>query len=278
MNTETTTNVESNLEPKLRRLIAQLEQQCSGRMYFAAQNLTTGQTWRHGADTQCKTASVIKLPILVHVALAVQEGELDWNEPLPLTEAEKVAGSGVLTHLGAGLATTLRDACVLMTIVSDNTATNMVIERVGVESVNARMRTLGLPVTTCFRKAYSPDTPASAKYGLGVTTPNEMLHLLTLLANNELGSSELCTDLRAILKEQQYRDAIPRYLPDSYEYAGKTGAINAVRNDVGIVTASNGDCFVLALFCQDLPMVLWTADNPGLVALARLAKTLLGVQ
>ena len=224
-----------------------------------------------------KTASIIKLPILVHVALAVQEGHLSWDDTLTLTAEEKVAGSGVLTQLQPGLALTLRDVCTLMTVVSDNTATNMVIEHIGVEPVNMRMRSLGLKQTTLTRKAYSTDapTPLSQKFGLGVTTPREILRLLTLLAEGKIGGEVLSADLLDILSKQQYRDGIPRLLPEDWKYAGKTGAVNPVRNDVGLVTTAEGKRYALSLFCQELPLVQWTSDNPGLLALAHLTKHLL---
>jgi beta-lactamase class A len=252
-----------------------IERECGGRLRFAARDLRTGATLRYHADTPCKTASVIKLPILIHVALAVREGALDWNEPLTLTDAEKVDGSGVLKQLTAGLQMSLHDVCVLMTTVSDNTGTNMVIERVGTEAINGRMRALGLPITTCFRKAYAPDTEASRVYGLGVTTANETLELLTRLAEGGIGDAALGKDLIKIMEGQHYRDGIPRQLPEEWTYAGKTGAIDAVRNDVGLITTPGGDRYALALFCQDLPRVQWTADNPGLIALARLARRIL---
>ena len=256
-------------------LVAGLEQSCGGTIHFAACDLQTGDALRYHADDLCKTASVIKLPILVHVALCVQEGSLHWEEKLTLTEAEKVEGSGVLTQLTAGLEMSLRDVCTLMTIVSDNTGTNMIIEHVGTEAVNARMRAMGLPITTCFRKAYSPDTETSKVYGLGVTTPDEMLDLLTRLAHDQIGDAETSRTLRDILAGQFYRDGIPRLLPEEWKYSGKTGAVNAVRNDVGIITTPDGRQYALALFCQNLPHVQWTADNPGLLALARLTRHIL---
>ncbi len=255
--------------------VAEIERTSGGQLCFVARDLQTGATLMRNAERKCKTASVIKLPILVHVALAVHEGELSWEEPLTLTDEEKVGGSGVLTQLTAGLHISLRDVCTLMTVVSDNTGTNMVIERVGIESINARMRSLGLPVTTCFRKAYSPDTEESKPYGLGVTTPAEMLRLLTLLTEGKIGNAEISQDILKIMEGQHYRDCIPRLLPEEWKYAGKTGAIDPVRNDVGLVTTPTGDRYALSLFCQDLPIVQWTADNPGMIALARLARRIL---
>src|SRR5262245_46675346 len=124
------------------RALETIEKECGGTLCLAARDLQTGETWARNADRNCRTASVIKLPILVHVALAVREGSLSWDETLTLTDGEKVGGSGVLTQLTAGLPLRLRDVCALMIIVSDNTGTNMVIERVGVAAINARMRAL----------------------------------------------------------------------------------------------------------------------------------------
>lgn len=252
-----------------------IEKESDGLLCFAARDLQTGATLRRNADLRCQTASVIKLPILVHVGMSVEEGALDWTEPLTLTNEEKVDGSGILTQLTAGLTLSMRDICVLMTVLSDNTATNMVIERLGVGPINQRMRDLGLPVTTCFRKSYHEDTPESAPYGLGVTTPEEMLQLMESVATRQLGRGPMCDQLVGILKAQQYRDCIPRLLPAEWTYAGKTGAIDAARNDVGLIVTDTGERYVLALFCQGLKAVLWTADNPGMVALARLARRIL---
>lgn len=264
------------LPPDLLALVARLEKDTGASLRFAARNLQTGYSLRYQAGRPCKTASVIKLPILVHVALAVQEGSFAWEEPLTLTAAEQVPGSGVLTQLTPGLTLSLRDVCMLMTIVSDNTGTNMVIERTGVEPINARMRAMGLSQTRLFRKAYRPDTEQSLGYGLGVTTPHEMLDLLTRLAEGTAGDPVACSSVLAILEAQCYRDAIPRFLPADWSYAGKTGAVDDVRNDVGLVTDPAGRRYALALFCQEIPGSLWTADNPGLLALAHLTGQLLG--
>lgn len=258
--------------------ILAIERGCGGQIGLAMRDLQTGETIAYHADRNARTASVIKFPILVHVALAVREGALAWNEPLTLTDADKVAGSGVLTALSEGLTITLRDACTLMTIVSDNTATNLVIEYVSVDAINARMRALGLPRTTLFRKVFAsgpPISPANARYGLGVTTPREMLRLLTELAQGTLGDAATSADILGILSAQQLLNNISRLLPSDWKYAGKTGSLDHVRNDVGLVTAPDGRRFALALFCQNLPDILWTADNPGHLALAHLARRLL---
>src|ERR1051325_5687656 len=148
-----------NLNAALLHEVEAVEREAGGILCFAVQDLQTGETWRYRADHKCRTASIIKFPILVHVALSVYEGSLAWEEPLALTEEEKVGGSGILTHLTPGVALSLRDLCVLMTVLSDNTGTNMLIERLGIAPINARMRSLDLPITTVFRKSYRPATP-----------------------------------------------------------------------------------------------------------------------
>ena len=255
--------------------IERIERDCGGEISLAARDLQTGWTVEYHADRKVKTASVIKLPILVHLALCVSEGSLDWNEILELTDAEKVGGAGVLSGMTAGLKLSLRDLAYLMTVISDNTATNMLIEFLGVAPVNERMNGFGLKETCLLRKSYSPDTPESALYGMGVTTPNEMLRLLTLLHENQIGSFRAKEEVMDFLFAQQIRDRIPRYLPPDWRYLGKTGGVDGVRNDVGIVTAPDGRAFALSLFVQNLPPGDWTPDNPGLIALSRLAESLI---
>jgi beta-lactamase class A len=254
--------------------IAVIEREAGGRISYAARDLQTGRTISSDGDRKCMTASVIKLPILVHVALCVAEGTLTWDEKLTLMQEEKVPGSGVLTQLTAGLEISVRDVCMLMTILSDNTGTNMILERIGIAPVTERMRSLGLPITTCFRKGYAPDEGVNP-YGWGVTTPNEMLLLLTLLAEGKIGDGAVSADIISFLAEQHYRNCIPRFLPADWKYAGKTGGLDPVRNDVGIVTAPDGSRYVLSLFCQEIPTVLWTPENPGELALARLSRRIL---
>lgn len=246
-----------------------------GCIALAARELTGGASVAYHADRKCPTASVIKLPILVHVLLLAREGLLGLDEPLTLRDADKVPGSGILTRLTAGLTLSVRDACTLMVALSDNTATNLLIDRVGVHPVNERMRALGLAETTLHRKVFSQGPPVSAsnrRYGLGVTTPREMMRLLRLLHEDRVGDAATCALARKILGTQQATDGIPRMLPRGCAFEGKGGAVDAVRNDVGIVTLPNGRAVAMGIFCSRMPAPLWTADNPGLLVIARLAR------
>ncbi len=260
---------------EIHQLAERLERESGGRLAFVLHDLLTDERVRYRADEQVPTASVIKLPILVHIALAAGAGQLDWSAQLALTDAVKVPGTGILKELSAGLTLSVRDLCVLMTALSDNTATNMLIDHVGIEAVNARMRSLGLANTRLLRRAFTPDTPASRPFGLGVTTADEMADLLARIARRELGDSAAADTTLAMLAMQQDRAAIPRLLPVGWEYAGKTGSGTQMRADAGILTGPGGRRVVLAAFCTDLPRVDWSVENAGLLAIARLARELI---
>lgn len=256
-------------------LFSGLEQQYASKLHCLFYDLASGNSIEYRADQKVSTASTIKLPILIHVALEVEDGRHAWDEPLTLTDEDKVRGSGILFGLSAGLTLSLRDTCYLMTVLSDNTATNMIIDRFGLDAINARIRQLGLEQTTLFRKAFTPDTAESREFGLGVTTPREMGQLLIKLAHKEIGREATTAAILDMLAAQQDRAAIPRYLPADWKYAGKTGRIEHLRGDVGIVTAPDGRRFALTLFCSEIPTIDWTVDNPGLQALAQLARSLI---
>ncbi len=266
------------LPPDVQAVISQFK----GQLYFAAKNLKTGATLNYRADERVQTASVIKVPILVELFSQAKEHRLTPNELVSVSSANRVQGSGVLKDLGAGLHLTLRDLATLMIILSDNTATNVMIDKLGVAAVNARMRQAGLKQTTLYKKVFKPATEAlpeeQKKWGLGVTTPGEMLQLMEKIYRKEVADAAGCDEMIAILKVQHDRDQIPRYLVgpawEKVQVANKTGALDQVRNDVAIVFTPDGD-FVLSLFAQESEDRKWTADNEATLALAKLSLALL---
>ncbi len=261
----------------LERTLEAIEAEMGGRLSVAAMHIDTRRTTLWHADRKRPTASVIKLPILVHAMMLHHEGSLSLDESVSLKESDKKPGSGVLTLLTEGLTLPIRDACMLMIAVSDNTATNLVLDRVGIDAVNDRMGVLGCPKTKLFRKVYSegpPVCPENARYGLGVTTARDMLRLLRMLYDGDIGDASVCRRIRAYLASQHYRDGIPRLLSPEWTYEGKTGAVDAVRNDVGFISSPTAGTIALAVFCSNLPGPMWTADNPGLLAIARVARAI----
>jgi beta-lactamase class A len=274
------------LEQRLESLAAQLK----GHVALYATQLNTGKTVAIDADRPVQTASVIKLTILFEAMEQVRAGKAHWDEKLTLAKGEGVSGSGVLTFFDTPLTLTLKDVLTMMVIVSDNTATNLAIDRFGVDTVNARIAWLGLKDTHLYKKVMKPATgpmPADQpKFGLGKTTAREMEMVMERIGRCELagpgeasqpGDTAICQVALTMLRNQFYRNTIPRYLEklDSSEtgsgIASKTGSLNAVRNDVAIVAGKSGP-IVMSIFTYEDDDKSWTADNQAEMMIARLAK------
>jgi beta-lactamase class A len=257
---------------EIQNVVSNLERESGGQISFAF--VSADQNFSHRGDELVATASTYKLPLLIHLAMKVHEGTLSWDLPLRLTDALKSRGTGVLRSLRSGLELTLRDVCHLMIVLSDNTATDMLVDRFGLEGVNAWLRSLGLERTTLLRQDSVSDGSGRAPFATGITTPNEMAQLLQRLVSGAFGSG-VKRDVLEMLGAQQDQSMIPRYLPPGWSYAGKTGCNDDLRADVGLVGDPQGQGFVLALFCKFPASNDWSLENPGTLALARLARALL---
>jgi len=247
-----------------------------GNVALYATDLRSGKTVALNADTPMPTASVIKLTILFDALKQIQAGKASLTDRLVLTKANQVGGSGVLGLFDTPLTVTLKDALTMMVVVSDNTATNMVIDRLGLQNVDAEIRAIGLKDTYLYKKVFMP-APASApadqpQFGLGKTTAREMAAVMQHFATCDAFPKTLCDTALAMLKNQTDRDAIPRYLGDLV-IANKTGAVNESRNDVAIVYAKNGP-IVISAFTSGNKDQSWTPDNQALLLMARMAKTI----
>jgi beta-lactamase class A len=252
---------------------------CPGNVWIYAKNLDTGATYDYRGDERVRTASTIKLPILVAVYAEVAAGRARWDQPLVLTKDKKVSGSGVLTEFADGTTITLRDAANLMIVVSDNTATNLVLDVVSSDTVNARMDALGLTKTRSVRKigGGSPskvnDDPVWRLYGPGISTPKEMVTLLERLERGEIVSPEASKEIVETLKREQYGEGIGRTLYD-VPVASKLGALDRLRSDIGIVYGRRGR-IAMAITVDDMPEVHYAPDNPGLLLISRLSLLLM---
>ena len=261
-----------------------------GKVALYAEDLGTHQTVAIDADTPVQTASVIKLAILYQALEEIRAGKASWSEPIELKQDDKVSGSGLLQFMDAPLTLTLKDVITLMIDFSDNTATNLMIDRFGVANVNARMGSIGLKNTHLYKKVFKPaDGPMpedQKKFGLGKTTPREMAHLILRFGQCQLSDGPatpsdlaLCSTAIDILRHQFYRDAIPRYLEslDSSEkgtaIANKTGSLDAVRNDVALIGTTHG-LIVISAFTYDNTDQTWQSDNGGELTIAHLAKAI----
>lgn len=255
----------------------------AGRVAFYAA-APDGRTVELNADTPVPTASVIKLTVLFEALKQVQSGRVSLHDTLTMTPQDPVPGSGVLRLFDAPLNITLKDALTMMIAVSDNTATNLVIDRLGIQNIDNRIQWLGLRNTWLYKKVFKPALPGAPAdqpvYGLGKTTAREMATVMQRIATCNLNAPgdnappaasdrALCDTAITMLKNQTDGNGIPRYITDAV--ANKTGSLDEVRNDVGIVYAKNGP-IVISAFTYDNADKSWTPDNRGTLLIAKLAK------
>ena len=283
------------LEAKLRGLAAEHH----GKVALYATQLNTGKTVGIDADAVVQTASVIKLTILFEAMEQVRSGKAHWDDRITLATGDAVSGSGLLLFLDAPQVLTLKDVLTLMVIMSDNTATNLAIDKIGLDAVNARIAWMGLKDTHLYKKIGKPaEGPMPAdqpKFGLGKTTPREMAEVMERIGRCEMDGPKkmrigpaaaidekdaaICGVAMKMLRNQFYRDTIPRYLEklDATETgsgtASKTGSLNAVRADVAIVAGKTGP-MVLSIFTYDNKDMGWTADNEGEVTIAKMGRAI----
>jgi beta-lactamase class A len=263
-----------------------------GKVAFYGENVKTGQTVSLNADTPVQTASVIKLTVLYEALEQIRAGKVHFEDRISVEHSDQVSGSGILTFFDTPQELTFKDVLTFMIIMSDNTATNLAIDHLGLKNIDDRIVALGLKDTWLYKKVMkSADGPMPAdqkQFGLGKTTAREMASVMKRFVSCELDNAgtknqpsaadqKLCDAAMFMLRNQFYRDSIPRYLEeaDSTEslsrIANKTGALNAVRNDVGVVFTAQGP-MILSGFTYENQDQSWTVDNEAEVLLAKLAK------
>lgn len=267
--------------------LSKLDEQFSGILGVAARGLE-GQPARRPAISfrageVFPSASVIKLPILVEAFRQVDEGLLDLSERRVLRAEDRVGGSGVLKELEPGVALTWRDLLTLMIVVSDNTATNMVIEKIGIDAVNASAQKWGLEQTYLAGPLMVPperQTQAQREGRRSTVSPADMVDLLTALHRRQILSEASCQQVLEILG-RQHSSFLGRELgydldaveagTSTLHIASKTGSIEGVRNDVGIITTPQG-VYAIAVMTKDSKDLGFTSDNEGEAVVARASR------
>lgn len=267
-----------------------------GKVSLYAHDRATGKTVAIDADEAVPTASVIKLGILYTALEQIRGGSAHFSDPLTLKHDDQVPGSGVLLFFDTPMQLTLKDALSMMISESDNTATNLVIDHLGLKTIDDQLTALGMKNTWLYKKVYRPASgpmpPDQVQFGLGKTTAREMGELMERYVICDLGSNPIGTAANAtasasdqalcgaalhMLKAQFFRNSIPRYLEklDTTEgdsaIANKTGALDHVRNDVGAVYTKHGT-IIISEFTHDNADTSWTPDNEAEVLMAKLAK------
>lgn len=266
----------------LHELETQIEQAIAAsgaHMGVAMLHLEKGDEIMRHADESFPMASVLKIPVLVAAAREMDAGKFTLDDRWPLSVAEKNLGSGVLTFFDDSLLPTVRDLLTLMIIISDNTATDMLINRIGKETIVQRMRELGLnnihlPLTirqifesilpsadpmqdpyelALKEKDFTPPENA-AGYGKGpennVSTPADMTKLLELIYTGRAAGRDKTNEMLRILLKQTLNDRLPRFLPAGTRVAHKTGTLSGFRNDAGIIYVDERQHVAVTVFSQ----------------------------
>ena len=250
-----------------------------GKVFLFAKNLETGKTYSFEGDERVRTASTIKIAVMVEAFGRVAEGRAKWTDELVLTKTARYGGSGVLPELADGLRLTLRDCVNLMMLISDNTATNMVLDYLTTDAVNARMNSLGFKSTHIMRRVGSGGEskegkdPDNKRFGLGATTPHEMVEILAKLDRGEIISAAASKEMLDLMKREQARYAIGRTIAD-VPMASKYGALDHLRSCVALVYSKRGK-IAIAITVDDMPEVNWSVDNPGYLLMSRLSLILI---
>jgi beta-lactamase class A len=250
-----------------------------GKVFLFAKNIDTGVTYSFNGDERVRTASTIKVAVMIEAFTRVAEGRAKWTDELMLTKAARYGGSGVLPELSVGLRLTLRDCVNLMMVVSDNTATNMVLDYLTTDAVNSRMDALGFKGTRIMRRiggggeSREGREPENKRFGLGATTPHEMVRILEKLEAGEIINRTTSREMIDLMKREQARYAIGRTIWN-VPMASKYGALDNLRSCVAIVYTKRGK-IAIAITVDDMPEVNWSVDNPGYLLMSRLSAILI---
>lgn len=278
---------------KLVDALAELDRCCSGRLCVSARCLTRGEVANWREDERCRTASTAKVAILSVVMQKVQSGEVDLSTRLEVGECDRVGGSGVLGLLRPGLRPTVDDLCALMITVSDNTATNMLMDLVGgTPAVNRALARMGFEgVSVLRRMPYPAPRPVGTGQGppgplgpFALASAADMRRLIEAVRTEELVGAYASHYIIELLSLQQSHSGVPRAFlelgepgspsPRSLSVMSKTGAAPGCRAEVGLIVFPDSTEVAYAVMADDLADTTMTALSEGDELLGRTGAAL----
>ena len=247
-----------------------------GEVCVMVKHLSSGEVFAYREDEPMPTASLIKFPLMIAAYQAVDEGAISLDDKLVLREEDKVPGSGILTpHFSIGTQISLNDAIHLMMVYSDNTATNLVIDHVGIEATGQLMKQLDCPNTMLHSKVYrrntSIDLERSRRFGLGSTTASEMIDLLERLQDHALVSKDASEQMADHMLSVEKRTKFRRLLPAKIPVLQKGGSVSAARTAAGIIRSPNGP-IALCVLTDKNEDTRWSDDNAADLLCSHIAK------
>jgi beta-lactamase class A len=256
----------------LRRELERLTASHAGSAGVSVRNLATNESLSVRGHETFPSASLIKVAVLVTLLDEVAQGRLSLEERSSMVARDRVGGDGVLRYMDSGIAPTLADLAWLMITISDNTATNLLLDKLDIRPVGAKMEALGLPHTKVHSKTFRRETSiasdSSAIYGLGVTTPDETVRLFELLHHGTAVSPALDSLALRMLLANQDNGRLVRWLPPGTRVAH---AVERARNDCGIMYTPAAPVAV-CLMTRDNEDTSYGVDHPAYLLAARVAR------
>lgn len=260
----------------LRRTLDAIVTSHHGVVGYSVSNLDTGERLSLRGDETFPTASLIKVPILVTLYDLAEQKQLSLDDPLTVLKIDQVPGSGVLQFMHPGMMLSVHDAAALMIILSDNTATNLVLDKVAIRRVWQKMEALGLPHSKVHSKVFlrlaSVAMDSSAKYGLGVTTPNEMAKLFELLAQGKAVSPAADSSMLDLLAKNADAESMQRGV-EGLTVPHKTGATDSVRTECALFRLQSR--VVACGLTKQNTDTRWVVDNEAQVTLGKIGAAVL---
>lgn len=260
----------------LRRTLDSIADAHHGIVGYSIIDLETGARISRRGDETFPTASLIKVPILVTVYDLVDKGRLSLDDPLTVLKIDQVPGSGIIQFLHNGTVLTVQDAAWLMSTISDNTATNLLLDRIIIRRVWVKMDSLGLKNTRVHSKSFlrnsSVAMDSSVKYGLGVTTPNEMARLFELLALGKAVNPAADSTMLYILEHNNTDFMLQRYAGE-VRAAHKDGETDAVRTECTLWYLRNR--VVACVMTKENKDQRWILDNEPQLTIANMGLAII---
>ena len=260
---------------ELRRALVRITDGFAGVVGISVRNLATAETISIRGAEKYPSASLIKVPILVALLDEVANGRVDLAERSTMIGRDRVGGSGILKHLQSGTDPTLEDLAWLMITLSDNTATNLLLDKLDVATVGAKMEAIGLPASKVHSKTFRRQTSiamdSSVLYGLGVATPDEMVELFTMLHEGRAVSPALDSLALRMLLANQDANMMVRWLPGSTRVAHKSGSVDDARNDCGIMYSPAAP-IALCVMTRENEVTSYAVDSAPHLLIARIAR------
>lgn len=209
-----------------------------------------GRPFSHRGDDRFLSASTIKIAIMIELFRAIERGDASLDDNYVLLANDKAPGSGVLQQLHDHIELTMRDVVYLMISISDNPATNILIDRLGFDAVNGTMCDLGMSQSILGRKMVG--RPALESEQENIATPNEFARMVGAILDRTAASVESCEEMIELLTLQQNTRRIGRFVPEGVRWGSKTGSYSTVVNDVGFVMLEDGP-MIISVFTANLP-------------------------